>query len=743
MTGLSKYKSTLLKLLAFLVILTIGIIYIIFNKSRIEESQTEYIMQNARSIGASLSVDDIKALDGVAEDVDKPQYSKIKSILKRAKQVNASSKFAYIYILRDNKIYFLADNESEDSPDYSPPGQEYTDAIPSDKQPFIDGKEAFSQEQKDKWGTWRSALIPIKDEITGKTIAVFGMDFNAQSWKNYILFEVIESSLLVIVLLLIVLFAFSIYNKHRTLKQQIAERNKAENITQDIIEKNPISIHIVDKKGITIKVNPAYTKLFGTESKSSDSVFDLIQKVKPQLAELLALARTGEVVRLPELQYNIRELFPEVKDNFLWLRIIIFPLKDIQGNPEMYVLMHENITERKKDEEDLLKAKEKAEENDRLKTAFLANMSHEIRTPMNGIMGFTELLKEPGLTGEQQQEFIGIIEKSGERMLNIINDIFCISKVEAGAMTISSVETNVNEQLKNLFKFLKPEADYKGISLSYKYSLTSEKSVIMTDSEKFYAVFVNLIKNALKFTDKGTIEFGYQLKPSLRTADKSIDKPFELEFFVKDSGIGIMKEKIDIVFERFRQASEGDARHFEGAGLGLSISKAYIEMLGGRIWVESELGKGSVFYFTLPYNNEPVEKVSFVVPSENEDEKIKNLKIMIAEDDKFSERLFNMAVRKYSREIINVDNGLDAVEICRKNPDIDLILMDILMPVMNGYDAVKYIREFNKDVVIIAQTAFVLTSDRNKAIEAGCNDFITKPINNVLFAELMKKYFLK
>ena len=736
-------KSTLPKLIVFLAILATGVIYVINNKARIEESQIEYILQNARSIGASLPIEDIEALGGVSEDIEKPQYKKIKNILKRIEQVNAASKFAYIYVLRDNKIYFLADNEPENSPDYSPPGQEYTDATPADKQPFFDGKEVFSKEQKDKWGTWRSALIPIKDEATGKTIAVFGMDFNAQLWKKFILFEVIESSLLVIVLLLIVLFAFSIYNKHRTLKREIAERAKAENIAEDIIEKNPVSIHIVDKNGMTIKVNPAYKKLFGTDSKSSTSVFERLQKVKPQLAELLALARAGEVVKLPELQYNIRDIFPEAKDNFLWLRVVIFPLKDINGKPEMYVFTHENITERKQDEEDLLKAKEKAEENDRLKTAFLANMSHEIRTPMNGILGFTELLKEPGLTGEQQKEFIGIIEKSGERMLNIINDIFCISKVEAGAMTTSSTETNVNEQLENLFKFFKPEADYKGLSLSYKCALPSEKSVIITDSEKFYAVFLNLIKNAMKFTDNGFIEFGYQLKPSVKTNDKKSDRSFELEFFVKDSGIGIMKEKKDIVFERFRQASEGDARRFEGAGLGLSISKAYIEMLGGKIWVESVLGEGSVFYFTLPYNYEPEEKISVITSSENEEDKIKNLKIMIAEDDKFSEKLFNMAVKKYSREIINVDNGLDAVEVCRKNPDIDLILMDILMPVMNGYDAVKHIREFNKDVIIIAQTAFVLTSDRNKAIEAGCNDFITKPINNVLFAELMKKYFLK
>jgi CheY-like chemotaxis protein len=255
---------------------------------------------------------------------------------------------------------------------------------------------------------------------------------------------------------------------------------------------------------------------------------------------------------------------------------------------------------------------------------------------------------------------------------------------------------------------------------------------------------VNLIKNAIKFTKEGSIEFGYNLINSNLQANKKAVESFELEFFVKDTGVGISKEYNNIVFERFRQASEGYARNFEGAGLGLSISKAYIEMLGGKIWVESQLGKGSTFFFTIPYNNLHEEiKIENHVETESEETQIKDLKILIAEDDELSERLFNIAVKTYSKEVINVHNGLEAVEACRNNPDIDLILMDILMPVMNGYDAVRRIRQFNKNVVIIAQTAFAMVGDREKSLDAGCNEYITKPISNQLLAKLIKNHFKK
>jgi hypothetical protein len=240
--------------------------------------------------------------------------------------------------------------------------------------------------------------------------------------------------------------------------------------------------------------------------------------------------------------------------------------------------------------EELRISKSNAEESDRLKTAFLTNMSHEIRTPMNGILGFAGLLKEPNLSGEEQKKFIGIIEKSGVRMLNIINDIIDISKIESGIMEVSISETNINEQTEYIYTFFKPEVEYKGLMLSIKNTLYAEEAIIKTDKEKLYAILTNLVKNAIKFTDKGSIELGYEKRGRY------------IEFFVKDSGTGILPEKTELIFERFRQGSESLYRNYEGAGLGLSISKAYVEMLGGKIWVESVVGKGSVFYFAIPSN---------------------------------------------------------------------------------------------------------------------------------------------
>jgi CheY-like chemotaxis protein len=373
-------------------------------------------------------------------------------------------------------------------------------------------------------------------------------------------------------------------------------------------------------------------------------------------------------------------------------------------------------------------------------------MSHEIRTPMNGILGFAELLREPGLTGDKQQKYIGIIEKSGARMLNIINDIVSISKVESGQMEISISDTNINEQIEYIYTFFKPEAEQKGIQLSFTNSLPTKEAFIKTDRMKIYAILTNLVKNAIKFTSKGSIELGYILK-----ADR---KPAELEFFVKDTGIGIRQEQKNFIFERFRQGSESLNRNYEGAGLGLSISKAFVEMLGGKIWVESNPeGKsgvnGSVFYFSIPYNAVPEEKsvienVALVDLDKNPaNPEISGLKILIAEDNETSELLISMVVHKFSKEVIRVKTGIEAVEACHNNPDIDLILMDIKMPEMNGYEATRQIRQFNKEVIIIAQTAFALSGDKEKVIEAGCNDYITKPINIAVLKDLIQKYFDK
>jgi len=384
---------------------------------------------------------------------------------------------------------------------------------------------------------------------------------------------------------------------------------------------------------------------------------------------------------------------------------------------------------------ELLQAKEHAEQSDRLKSAFLANMSHEIRTPMNGILGFAELLKEPKLTGDEQQEFIGIIEKSGARMLNIINDLIDIAKVEAGQMNVSISDTDINEQLMYIYDLFKPEVESKGMKLSIKIGFAAKDSIIRTDAEKIYAILTNLVKNAIKYSRTGSIEFGYSLNCAC--------EPGELEFYVKDTGIGISKDKQVVIFNRFVQADIDDKQALQGAGLGLSITKAYVEILGGKIWLDSEEGKGSVFYFSIPYipgtkqknkNADPDSKNTLV-------ENAIGLKILIAEDEDTSYRLINMYLSKMCGAIIHAKTGLQAIEACKNNPDIDLILMDIKMPEMNGYIATKQIRQFNKEVVIIAQTAYSISGDREKAIEAGCNDYISKPISRASLYGLINSYF--
>lgn len=262
-------------------------------------------------------------------------------------------------------------------------------------------------------------------------------------------------------------------------------------------------------------------------------------------------------------------------------------LKNLKSASIEYNKVGTLLAEHFKQKEELISAKRMAEESDRLKSAFLANVSHEIRTPMNGIMGFAALLSEPGISEEERKEYLKIIEESGNRMLSIINDLINISIIDAGQIKILPSHFKINDLMNHIYEFFRHEVEGKGINFDCKLGL-SDESEIFTDRDKLYAILINLLKNASKYTHNGSIKFGYILKDN------------NLLFHVSDTGIGIPAERHAAVFERFIQADDTISRHYEGTGLGLSISKAYVEALGGIIWLESESGKGSIFNFTIP-----------------------------------------------------------------------------------------------------------------------------------------------
>ena len=383
---------------------------------------------------------------------------------------------------------------------------------------------------------------------------------------------------------------------------------------------------------------------------------------------------------------------------------------------------------------ELIAAKEKAEESDRLKSAFLTNMSHEIRTPMNGILGFASLLKVPGLTGKEQRKFIDIIEKSGDRMLSTINDIIDISKIEAGQVNVIISDINLNKQLDELFEFFLPEAKKKNIQLSIRNKVPKQQTNFKSDKEKLNSILTNIIKNAIKYTHDGSIEFGYSINEK--------DKKNELEFYVKDTGIGIPEERQNAVFNRFVQADIEDRQVYEGSGLGLAISKAYVEMLGGKIWVESVEGVGSQFYFTIPFDSNNKKIPEKDAQDSNKRLSIKNgLKILIVDDDEYAITLLSIVLKEYANEMLIAKTGIEALKMCRDNSDIDIILMDIKIPGIDGYEATRQIRKFNKEVFILAQTAYAQAGDRVKAIEAGCDDYISKPIDKKQLIEIISNRF--
>lgn len=413
-----------------------------------------------------------------------------------------------------------------------------------------------------------------------------------------------------------------------------------------------------------------------------------------------------------------------------WVALLVSRLnRRLQSQNLMLRDKNRQINQQKKDLEE---AKAKAEQSDMLKSAFLANMSHEIRTPINGIAGFSRLLVTRNLTPEKQKSYAEVIVNNSNLLLRLINDIIDISKIEANLIEYEPSTFPVNLFLKELEVQFGHELERRKKSVKLRLAIPdSRKSKITLDKERLGQIFRNLIDNSIKFTDEGEIVFGYSIE------NETID------FFVRDTGIGIPAEMHIAVFERFRQVETGTTRRYSGSGLGLAISKGIVEAMGGRIWLHSELGKGAGFYFSFPLNKvlqDGEQKTDYKVDKIEKMYNWEKKTILIVEDEEINFYYIRETLNETKANILHAKHGQSAVEACKEHPEIDLVLMDIKMPIMNGYDATSEIKAFRPELPIVAQTAYALQGERKLSMQAGCDDYLPKPIRPDVLLSTIAKY---
>ncbi len=412
-----------------------------------------------------------------------------------------------------------------------------------------------------------------------------------------------------------------------------------------------------------------------------------------------------------------------------WEKAVISAIQN-DGVITNFLAIKEDITAENQLRDELIASKNQAEERDRLKSRFLHNISHEIRTPLNGILGFAHLLKNPHLSKEDMVLYTDIIRMSGDRLLDLIDNYTIISSIEADETKVEITPTALNELLRDLYASFNPAMTNKGLLFNYSISLSEENSIIETDGGKLSRILTNLIQNALKFTRNGRIDFGYTRKADL------------VEFYVSDSGIGIPEDQTEKIFKPFYSIDSILSSGDDGGGLGLAITKGFVEILGGSIRVDSVEGAGSNFVFTIPYS--PVNPISQQLLKAKSDAifQLSPLCILLVEDDSTSSLLLEQILKGQNITFLFAKNGMEAVELVTHHPEINLVLMDIKMPIMNGYEATKLIKEQRPLLPVIAQSACTAKEERENAIQAGCNGFITKPIKQSELLELMRKLIL-
>ncbi len=485
----------------------------------------------------------------------------------------------------------------------------------------------------------------------------------------------------------------------------------------------PDHLYFKDLESRFIRISKSNNRSFGIAD-SSEAIgktdFDFFSEEHARLAysDEQEIIKTGKTITKEE-----KETWVNGPDT--WVFSTKMPLRDLEGNIVGTFGISRDITERKRFEQELLEAKEKAEASDRLKTAFMRNISHEIRTPLNGILGFGQLISEPGISPEDKDEFLMMLNDSSDRLISTVTNIMDTSLIVSGNQEVNLKNIAMRPLLEEIFRKFDQRCAQKRLALIYQNTVATDELVINSDQELLSKVLTHLIDNAIKYTKSGPIEFGCNVLNE------------EIVMFVKDSGIGINLKEQQHIFDHFNQGDGSYTRDQEGSGLGLSIAKGLMELLGGRIWVESEKGVGSSFFIALPHKpvsiQEPSDKKTFIESS------AKPL-ILIADDEETNSLLLEKLLNKEGLEFLVVNDGQQAVEACQNNKNISLVLMDLKMPVMDGFEATRRIKAFNPELPVIALSAFALSGDEKRALAAGCNDYMTKPLRKDLLIRKLLQY---
>jgi two-component system CheB/CheR fusion protein len=512
------------------------------------------------------------------------------------------------------------------------------------------------------------------------------------------------------------------------LKNKEEELIASEAKFRNVFNNSPVGKSVTDANGI-IFVNERFSEILGY---SNEELMRINLKDITHQEDIDESEKAIKKMIEDNLPVTFQKRYIKKNGAIVWTEVWSVAQKDKNGELINFLTSIVDITERKRWEEELMKARKQAESANIHKNYFLANMSHEIRTPMNGVLGFTNILLEDDPPLETRRKYLQIINRNSEQLLHLIDDIIDVAKIESEELKIANIVFKIAGLFEDLYEnFNQIKLNLGKEHIGLKMELPSEYAdlVIKTDFNRLRQVIANLLNNAFKFTEKGSISFGFNVK-----------KPF-IHFYVIDQGIGIPKDKTNEIFERFKQLNYENAAKYGGTGLGLAICKGIVEKLGGTFSVESMVGRGSTFTFTIPLN-----EVKKIKESESKQSRtnyhtvLKSRVILIAEDDKVVQLYLKEILKPYELEIIFADNGQEAVRLYAENNGIDLVLMDIQMPEMNGYKAAEAILKINQKTTIVAQTAFASSDEKEKCLNAGFVAYLSKPISKYILLETLNKY---